>query len=112
MQVIFFYSKQPHKRILTRKQAEKIIIFTLALTMFGAKAVFAANFDTLGWKIISLLRQVGKWTCIGMASFEIVKKALSGDTNNVFGILIKYLILFGTLYAVPEAFQMVEDVFK
>lgn len=64
--------------------------------------------DKFGMRVLSILRSVGYWVCLLMCIKEIIQSATSGgDTKDILKIIIKYVIIFGSLYLVPEIFDMI-----
>jgi hypothetical protein len=70
-----------------------------------------AKLDEAGDKILKYTQNIGKWICIMMCVFEILKKVKDGDTNAIWGIIIKYAIAYGSLYAIKWLFDLIASLF-
>lgn len=93
------------------KRLERMAIFFLG-NMFYCREVYAAsNIDTLGFKMLGVLRSVGYWICICMCLVEVLKSLMQGDTKGIAKIIVKYLIGFSTLYFLPWAFDAIKESF-
>lgn len=68
--------------------------------------------DTGGEKMLEVGQRVGYWVCILMCVFEIIKKVKDGDTNAIWGILMKYGIAYGSLFGVKWILDMIGGFFS
>ncbi len=68
--------------------------------------------DTGGQKLLEVGQRIGYWVCILMCIFEIIKKIKDGDTNAIWGILMKYGIAYGSLFGVKWVLDMIGGFFS
>lgn len=68
--------------------------------------------DTGGEKLLEVGQRIGYWVCILMCVFEIIKKVKDGDTNAIWGILMKYGIAYGSLFGVKWVLDMIGGFFS
>lgn len=89
-----------------------IIVSTLALSYSSiCHATGLDNLDSAGYKILHIVRKVGYWIIVIQATKEVIKSAMRGATSDIGGIVLKYVLMYGALYAVPWALKLVEGVF-
>ena len=69
------------------------------------------NLDSAGYKILHIVRKVGYWIIVIQATKDVIKSAMRGATSDIGGIVLKYVLMYGALYAVPWALKLVEGVF-
>jgi len=99
---------------LSRKATQKRFLITLmGLSLYCAK-VFAATsaIDKLGWSLLNLVRQWAKPILVVWCLIDVIKSGLSGDAKKTLPILMKYVIIFASMYLIPEIFDAVEQAFK
>lgn len=105
------------EHIKRNKTHYKRLIFLVALLLINdTKLIFASDMnlsaiDSLGNKMLDVVRVVGYWYSIIMCCVESIKSAMSGTTNNITSIIFKYSMLFGTFYFVPAIFDMIKSAF-
>lgn len=68
--------------------------------------------DEGGEKLVEIGQRIGYWVCILMCIFEIIKKVKDGDTNAIWGILMKYGIAYGSLFGVKWVLDMIGGFFS
>lgn len=68
--------------------------------------------DEGGEKLVEVGQRIGYWVCILMCIFEIIKKVKDGDTNAIWGILMKYGIAYGSLFGVKWILDMIGGFFS
>lgn len=108
--------KLENLRIRDSKRFEKQIIIGLAVALFiinHPTIVYAAStdgIDTLGAKFLSYLRKGGRWVAIICASIEIIRSGMKkgGSASEIGQILIKYSLLYGSLYIITWIFDEIE----
>jgi len=80
---------------------------------YAAPAGGLKGIDVFGTKVLSILRSVGYWVCLLMCIKEIIQSATSGgETKDILKIILKYVIIFGSLYLVPQLFDMIPSSFS
>ncbi len=96
------------------KQNIKVVIIVSALTLSYSSICHASGLsklDSAGFKILDIVRKVGYWIIVVQATKEIIKSAMSGATKDIGGIVLKYVLMYGALFAIPWALKLVEGVF-
>ena len=71
-----------------------------------------SKMDEGGEQLLELGQRIGYWVCILMCIFEIIKKVKDGDTNAIWGILMKYGIAYGSLFGVKWILDMIGGFFS
>jgi hypothetical protein len=81
-------------------------------SVLGMVVTDPSKLDAAGTKILNICRQFGYWGCIIMATVEITKALMRGDSKDITKIIAKYLAGFGALYLLPFLFNLIKDVFE
>lgn len=69
--------------------------------------------NEVGMSLLSICRTIGYWVSIMSSSVEVIKGAMCHkDNNEIFKIIFKYLLIFGSLYFMKDLFDMVKEVFN
>lgn len=95
----------------------KKVIFIFIITIlivFYTSICFASDLskiDSAGNKILVIFRRIGFWIILIKCIQELIKCAMSGATNNIGGIITKYIIIYGAFFFVPWALRLVEGIF-
>ncbi|ASN68318.1 hypothetical protein 10S11_56 [uncultured Caudovirales phage] len=109
----FDIAEQTATKILLNDEMTKKTIIALGSLLFIQRQVVLAEgvttgLDNLGFKVLSVIQGIGYWVCIVMCIKEIIQTVLQGGkTKDIGGIIIKYLVVFGSLYFVPTLFKEV-----
>lgn len=73
----------------------------------------AANkINSAGMTIYALAKVLGRWACVILCAFEIIKALGNGDTKALGKIVWKYIIAFAALWGVPWVFDLIEGLFS
>lgn len=91
-----------------------VCIANIQVCMAGSADVVdpLERMDKGGAKVLEVGQRVGYWVCILMCVFEIIKKVKDGDTNAIWGILMKYGIAYGSLFGVKWVLDMIGGFFS
>lgn len=88
----------------------------LAVSITNIQSILAEDpFDRMdagGNKLLKGGQRIGYWVCIIMCIFEIIKKVKDGDTNAIYGIITKYALAYGSLFAVKWVLDMIGGFFS
>lgn len=97
----------------TRKAslAMAICIANIQILMAEGVKTPGERMDEGGEKLLETGQRIGYWVCILMCIFEIIKKVKDGDTNAIWGILVKYGIAYGSLFGVKFMLDMIGSWF-
>jgi hypothetical protein len=99
------------------KRLEKLLIFTVAGIGFLKENVYAATdpmgkVDIAGATFLGILRTIGYWLCLIFCILEILKILMNGQSKDIGKIIIKYLLVFSTLYVLPWMFELIKAIFQ
>ncbi|OSA92544.1 UNVERIFIED_ORG: hypothetical protein B2H93_14380 [Clostridium botulinum] len=105
--------------IKNSKKLKKQLIAGFGTTLFlinNPIYVFAVDLgavDNLGNTFLSIIQRVGYWIALLSALAEIVKTAMRGGNNTaeVGKIIMKYLLIYASLYLMPWLFGLVREAF-
>ena len=99
-------------KIIKSKRIKKFTI-TLLGTALYFKDVYAATkgIDSLGWTLLGLIRHWAYWILLIMCIVEIIKSGLNGESKKTFPILMKFLVIFASMYLVPALFDAIKNAF-
>ena len=88
---------------------KKFLITLLGLSLY-CRNVFAAGkgIDYLGMTILNLIRGWSYWILIIWCVIEIVR---SGDAKKTLPIVMKFVIIFASMYLVPTIFDAIKVAF-
>lgn len=109
-----------HKEFLEYKKKEmykrNVITTSIAIINFlkpvTARAEVDMNkIDDLGYKFLNIIRDGGYWIILIIAVADVIKTAMRGGKNEIGGTIIKYLLIYSTLYILPLLFNMIKEVF-
>jgi hypothetical protein len=93
----------------------KAMSLALAVILGNSINVLAApkldKVDTLGFTILQVIRKVGYWVVIIMASTEVIKSATVKDYKAIVSIIAKYATVYATLYMLPWLFDLIKETF-
>jgi hypothetical protein len=98
-------------KILSSKRIKQLSVFVLA-NCFYVQTVYAANIDAAGQKVLGVCRNVGYWVCLIMATIEIIKALMQGNTKSITPIITKYAVGYGALFFLPWIFDLIKSIFS
>lgn len=102
-------------RLTKTKKTRRFIVTLLGLSLYCGK-VFAATTtkgpDTLMWMLLNLVRQWAKPILIIWCIVEVIRSGLSGDGKKTLPILLKFVVIFASMYLIPELFDTIEAAFR
>jgi len=108
--------EQIAKKINRNAKLKKTAIFVLGSLLYCstalAKGADTAKINSGGMKILSLTRDIGYWIAIILASFEIIKNLMQGDTKSTGKSIMKYSLGYGSLYLLPWIFDLIKSIFS
>lgn len=99
-------------KLFKNSRMRKFTVTLLGLSLYCAK-VFAktSSIDTLGWTLLTLIRQWAKWILILWCIIDVIRSGCSGDAKKTLPILMKYIIIFASMYLIPEIFDAIAAAF-
>ncbi|NRT76264.1 hypothetical protein [Clostridium beijerinckii] len=105
--------------IRNSKEFERQFVIGIAVAFFIANhptivhAVNSDGIDDLGATFLSYIRKGGRWIAIICASVEIIRSGMKkgGSASEIGQIVIKYSLLYASLYIITWIFDQIEKVF-
>lgn len=106
--------------IKNKKRLQKELIIGLAVGGFlinhpsYAFGLDLKAIDILGNTFLSIVRKASYWIVLILSLVEISKAALKGGNSNaeIGKIIIKYLLIYASLFLMPWLFDLVEEAFR
>lgn len=104
--------------IVTRdKYIEKLVVISMACMLGLGKMANAAvdaegKINQVGLTFFSIARTLGYWLCLLGCIVEILKAVSTGNNKDIAKIMMKYLLIFASLYFMPWAFDLIREMFK
>lgn len=94
----------------------KLIIIVSIILIFYSSVCFAGDLnldklDTAGNRILNIVRRVGYWIIVIKAVIDVIKSVTQGGTKDIGGIVMKYILMYLALWAIPWALRLVEGIF-
>lgn len=101
------------------KKFKKQLIIGIGATLFlvnNTDYVLAADLgaiDKLGNTFLDIVRRVGYWIALICALVEIIRTSMRGGNNSseIGKIIMKYLLIYASLYLMPYLFDLVKGAF-
>lgn len=75
-------------------------------------ALAASSLDAKGNMIYLKIVNIGKWVIIIKGAIEIIQNITSGDIQSAKKQFLGYLMVYGTLFALPWGMDQVQSVFQ
>lgn len=105
--------------VINSRKFEKQLIVGIGVSLFiisnptYAFAVDLGAIDKLGNTFLDIIRRVGYWIALISALTEIIKTSMRGGNNTaeVGKIIMKYLLIYASLYLMPYLFDLVKGAF-
>ena len=88
--------------IILTKAMDSVSIETVA----NGKAI-----DVLGNKLLGLFQYYGHWILLIMCVLECIKSGINGDSKKILAIVVKFLLIYTSLFLVPQLFDMITTSF-
>lgn len=104
-------------QIMENPRIRRMAVFTIASINY-ASGVLADTTDAFGkinkggFMILGVIQTVGYWLCVLSCIMEILKTVMNGSTKDVGKVMVKYLLIFGSLYLMPWLFDLIKAVFE
>ena len=99
-------------KLVKNNRMKRFTITLLGLTLF-CKDVFAAGkgIDSLGWTLLGLVRHWAYWILLIWCIVDVIKSGLSGDSKKTLPIVLKYVVIFASMYLIPAIFDAIKNSF-
>lgn len=104
-------------KIVENPRIRRMAVFTIASINYTS-GVLADTTDAFGkinkggFMILGVIQTVGYWLCVLSCIMEILKTVMNGSTKDVGKVMVKYLLIFGSLYLMPWLFDLIKAVFE
>lgn len=88
--------------------------YVCMLTCFHGIKTNAGTLDKMDSTCEEALKvgqRIGYWVCVFMCLYEIIKKVKDGDTQAIWGIIVKYAIAYGAVFIVRFVLDMIGEWF-
>ena len=99
-------------KIIKNNRVKKFTIALLGLSLYF-KTVYAAGkgIDGLGWTLLGLIREWAYWILLIWCIVEIIRAGISGESKKTLPIVMKYVIIFASMYLIPGLFDAIKGAF-
>ena len=72
-----------------------------------------SKIDVAGNMFLEIVKHAGYWIILIVAICNVIKTATTTNNNSdIFKVIVKYILIYATLFILPWAFDLVEGVFK
>lgn len=106
------FAEETASKIISDKAMTKNTVMILGSLLYIQNSLVLADsgvttpLDNLGFRVLGIIQGIGYWVCLIMCIKEIIKSVYSGgQAKDVGSIIIKYLVVFGSLHFVPRIFD-------
>lgn len=72
---------------------------------------FTGKVDEVGNQALNLIQSLGYWAAILFAAIDILKNIKKQDTPGIVAVVLKYITIYGILYALPWIFGLIKTLF-
>ena len=99
-------------KVMRNKRLKKFTITLLGVSLYF-KDVFATGkgIDPLGATLLGLIRHYAYWVLLLWCIVEVIKSGLSGDSKKTLPIIMKFIIIFASMYIIPGVFDAIRGSF-
>lgn len=102
------------------KRFERDLVIGIGVTLFlinnpcRVLGVDLSAIDSLGNTFLDICKKVGYWIALISAMTEMIKVSMRGgnNTSEVGKVIMKYLLIYASLYLMPYLFNLVQGAFK
>lgn len=107
--------------MLNNVNVRKLVIVSLAIALvfiqykYNTVDVSCAGtgidkLDSIGYTLLSYAQKFGKWTFLVLGIVNVIKDGMEGASKDaVIRTIVKYLIMFSSLFALPWLFELIES---
>ena len=72
-----------------------------------------SKIDVAGNMFLEIVKHAGYWIILIVAICNVIKTATTTNNNSdIFKVIVKYILIYATLFILPWGFDLVEGVFK
>lgn len=81
-----------------------------AVAVSGSMATGLAKVDNVGYMLLKLAQKFGKWAFLVMGLVNVIRDGMEGASkDSIIKTIIRYLIMFASLFALPWMFDLIES---
>ena len=81
-----------------------------AVVVSGSMATGLAKVDNVGYMLLKLAQKFGKWAFLVMGLVNVIRDGMEGASkDSIIKTIIRYLIMFASLFALPWMFDLIES---
>ena len=99
-------------KITRNKRLKRFTITLLGVSLYF-KDVFAAGkgIDPLGETLLGLIRHYAYWVLLLWCIVDVIRNGLGGDNKKTLSIVMKFAIMFASMYLLPQLFDAIKAAF-
>ena len=103
-------------KITKNNRMKKFVITLLGCVLyfksaFASVAVAGKGIDSLGWTLLGLVRHWAYWILLIWCIVDVIKGGLGGESKKTLPIVLKYVVIFASMYLIPAIFDAVVGAF-
>lgn len=108
-------TRRAFDKMCSNEQMFNFLAFFFASVLITNKLVYAAqvdtsNIDTLCNTLLVIVKDIGYWFCIIMASKELISCIRQRRSNEVVGIVTRYTVAFTSFYGLTWIFTLIKEL--
>ena len=106
------------EKLLKNKSFQKTIILigTTSIIILKSSCCFATDtskIDRAGNMFLDILKHAGYWIILIVGICNVIKVATTANSSSdILKVIIKYILIYSTLFILPWGFDLVEGVFN
>ena len=99
-------------KIMKNKRLKRFTVTLLGVSLYF-KDVFAAGkgIDPLGETLLGLIRHYAYWVLLLWCIVDVIKNGVSGDNKKTLSIVMKFALIFASMYLLPQLFDAIKGAF-
>lgn len=99
-----------------KKMYLRLVVSIALMIHFGAIDTYALSpnlnaIDKVGQQLLTLMRKVGYWVFMILCGKDVITKCMQGKRGELGSVVALHLMAFGTLYFLPWAFDLIQQLF-
>ena len=100
------------RKIMKNARLKKFVVVMLGASLYF-KSVFASTkaIDKLGWTMLGLVRDYAYWVLLLWCIIDVIKSGLGGDSKRTLPIIMKFLLIFASMYVLPNLYDAIKGAF-
>lgn len=94
-----------------RRTRNFLVTFLGCVLYFKSVLAVGKGIDALGWTLLGLIRHWAYWILLIWCIVDVVKGGLGGESKKTLPIVLKYVVIFASMYLIPAIFDAVKGAF-